>query len=136
MSWQNVLSAAHFCIYLHFLVTIIKNHSFLLPGPRTLFFDRYYFHRRVCVRLCVCLCVYGSIISKSYQRILMKFGRMVYNDKISVPFEDEMNRFIRTEVIEKMVFRHHELRPFDNLFSVISSPFLLFKRWNAMHFIR
>ena len=84
----------------------------------------------MCLSVCVsvCLCVCSPIISKSYQRILMKFGRMVYNDKISVPFEDEMNRFIRTEVIEKMVFRHHELRPFDNLFSVITSPFLLFKR--------
>ena len=34
----------------------------LLPGPKTLFLDRYYFHRRVCVCLCVCLsvclCVY------------------------------------------------------------------------------
>ena len=55
----------------------------------------------------------------------MKFGRMVYNDKISVPFEDEMNRFIRTEVIEKMVFRHHELRPFDNLFFSYYFPFFI-----------
>ena len=66
----------------------------------------------------------------------MKFGRMVYNDKISVPFEDEMNRSIRTEVTEKMLFWHLELRPFDNLFSVITSPFLLFNRCNAMNFIR
>ena len=50
---------------------------------------------------------------------------MVYNDKISVPFEDEMNRFIRTEVIEKMVFRHHELRPFDNLFFSYYFPFFI-----------
>ena len=55
----------------------------------------------------------------------MKFGRMVYNDKISVPFEDEMNRFIRTEVIEKMVFWHHELRPFDNLFFSYYFPFFI-----------
>ena len=28
-----------------------------LPGPKTLFLDRYYFHPRVCVCVCVCLCV-------------------------------------------------------------------------------
>ena len=28
-----------------------------LPGPKTLFLDRYYFHPRVCVCLCVCLWV-------------------------------------------------------------------------------
>ena len=30
----------------------------------------------------------------------MKLGRMIYNDKRQVPFEDELNRFIRTEVTE------------------------------------
>ena len=29
----------------------------LLPGPKTLFLDRYYFHWRVCICLSVCLCV-------------------------------------------------------------------------------
>ena len=87
---------------------------FLLPGPKT-----------VCVSVClsVCLCV-----ARLSQKVMMKFSRMVYNDKISLPFEDEMNRFIRTEVTEKLLFRQLELRPFDNLFLVITSPFLLFKR--------
>ena len=71
----------------------------LLPGQKT-FLDRYYFHRRVCVCLCVCLWVFISIISKSYWPILMTLGRMMYNDERQVPFEDELNRFIRTEVTE------------------------------------
>ena len=76
--------------------------------------------------MCVSVCVFvGRLSQKVIDRFLMKFGRMVYNDKISVPFEDEMNRFIRTEVIEKMVFRHHELRPFDNLFFSYYFPFFI-----------
>ena len=72
--------------------------DFFLPGPKTLFLDRYYFHPRVCVCLCVCVCVwrFTSIISKSSWPISMKFGRMVYNHKRQVPFEGEMNRFDRT----------------------------------------
>ena len=51
----------------------------LLPGPKTLFLDRYYFHPRVCVCVCVCVCVsiFISIISKSSWPILMKLGRMM-----------------------------------------------------------
>ena len=30
----------------------------------------------------------------------MKLGRMIDNDKRQVPFEDELNPFIRTEVTE------------------------------------
>ena len=52
------------------------------------------FYLLVC--LCVCVWVCWSIISKSSWPILMKLGRMVYNDKIQVPFEDEMNRCGRT----------------------------------------
>ena len=98
----------------------------------------------VCVSVCVCVCVSvclsvcSPIISKSYQPILMKFGRKVYNDKISVPFEDEINRLIRTEVIEKMVFRHHELRPFDNLFFGYYFPFFIIYevKCNELHQIK
>ena len=50
---------------------------------------------------------------------------MMYNDKISVPFEDEMNRSIRTEVTDNLLFQNHELPPFDNFFLVITSPFLI-----------
>ena len=46
----------------------------------------------------------------------MKLDRMMYNDKISVPFEDEMNRSIRTEVTDNLLFQNRELRPFDNFF--------------------
>ena len=79
-----------------------------LPGPKTLFLDRYYFHRRVCVCLCVCLsvfvCTFTSIISKSSWSILMKLGRMIYNDKRQVPFEDELNWPIKTEVRDHLSF--------------------------------
>ena len=106
--------------------------------PKTLFLDRYYFHRRVCVCLCVwvsvCLWVCISIISKSSGPILMKLGRMMYNNNISVPFKDEHNRFIRTEVTENPLFYFFLLRPFDNKFLMLlplTSLFLLFERWNA-----
>ena len=52
---------------------------------------RYYFHPRVCV--CVWVCT--PIISKSSGPILMKLSRMMYNNNISVSFEDEMNQFGR-----------------------------------------
>ena len=46
----------------------------------------------------------------------MKLGRMIYNDKRQVPFEDELNRFIITEVTEDPIFYFFLLRPFDNIF--------------------
>ena len=70
-----------------------------LPGPKTLFLDRYYFHRRVCVCVSVCVWVCWSIISKSSWPILMKLGRMMYNENISVPFKDEINWFGRTHTL-------------------------------------
>ena len=76
-----------------------------LPRPKTLFLERYYFHRRVSVCVSVCLCVYHSINSKSSQPIFMKFGRTVYNDKISVPFEDEIDRVDRTQTLPKRVVK-------------------------------
>ena len=44
----------------------------------------------------------------------MKLGRMIDNDKRQVPFEDELNRFIRTEVRENSYLYYFLLRPFDN----------------------
>ena len=49
----------------------------------------------------------------------MKLGRMMYNDNISVPFEDELDRFIRTEVTENPFFYFFLLRPFDNIFLML-----------------
>ena len=46
----------------------------------------------------------------------MKLGRMMYNDKVQVPFEDELNRFIKTEVTENPYLYSFLLRPFDNFF--------------------
>ena len=40
----------------------------------------------------------------------------MYNDKVQVPFEDELNRFIRTEVTENPYLYFFLLRPFDNFF--------------------
>ena len=45
---------------------------FLLPGQKTLFLDRYYFHRRVCVCLCVCVSVCESLYRLS-QKVLDRF---------------------------------------------------------------
>ena len=53
----------------------------------------------------------------------MKLGRMMYNDKVQVPFEDELNRFIRTKVTENPYLYLFLLRPFDNFFSEVTSPF-------------
>ena len=50
---------------------------------------------------------------------------MMYNDKISVPFEDEMNRSIRTEVTVNLLFQNHELPPFDNFFGLLLPLFLV-----------
>ena len=90
----------------------------LLPGPKTLFLDRYYFHSRVCVCPCVCVCdwVFISINSKSSWPILMKLSRMIDNDKRQVPLEDEPNRVIRTEVTENPYLYFFLIRPFDILF--------------------
>ena len=73
----------------------------------------------VCMCLCVCLCVFIRFISKSSWPILMKLGRMMYNDKVQVPFEDELNRFIRTEVTENPYLYFFLLRPFDYIFLML-----------------
>ena len=48
---------------------------------------------------------------------------MIDNDKRQVPFEDELNRFIRTEVTENPYLYFFLLRPFDNFFPEVTSPF-------------
>ena len=55
----------------------------------------------------------------------MKLGRMIYNDERQVPFEDELNRFIRTEVTENPYLYLFLLRPFDNFFSKGYFPFFI-----------
>ena len=49
----------------------------------------------------------------------MKLGRMIYNDKRQVPFEDELNRFIRTEVTQNPFLYFFLLRPFDYIFLML-----------------
>ena len=49
----------------------------------------------------------------------MKLGRMIYNDKIQVPFTDELNRFIRTKVTENPYLYFILLRPFDYIFPML-----------------
>ena len=70
----------------------------------------------VCVSVCLSV---GRLSQKVTNRFLMKFGRMVYNDKISIPFEDEINRSIKTEVTDNLLFQNHELPPFDNFFRLL-----------------
>ena len=52
----------------------------------------------VCVSVCLCVClwVFTKIISKNSWPILMKLGMMMYNDNISIPFENGINRLSRT----------------------------------------
>ena len=66
----------------------------------------------------------------------MKLGRIMYNDKVQVPFEDELNRFIRTEVTEDPYLYFFLLRPFDSFFSEVTSPFLSLERLNAISFLK
>ena len=47
---------------------------------------------------------------------------MIDNDKRQVPFEDELNRLIRTEVTENPYLYLFLLRPFDKNFSDVTSP--------------
>ena len=49
----------------------------------------------------------------------------MYNDKVQVPFEDELNRFIRTEVTENPHLYFFLLCPFDNFFSKDYFPFFI-----------
>ena len=58
----------------------------------------------------------------------MKLGRMIYNGKRQVPFEDELNRLIQTEVTEKSIFYFFLLRPFDNIFQMLLP---LFYHWRG-----
>ena len=59
----------------------------------------------VYLSVCVCVCGCISINSKSSQPIFLKFGRMVYNDNSSIPFEDEIDRVDRTQTLPKRVVK-------------------------------
>ena len=56
--------------------------------------------------------------------MLMKLGRMIYNDKSQVPFEDELNRFVITEVTENP-YLYFLLRPLDNIFLMLLPLFII-----------
>ena len=55
----------------------------------------------------------------------MKLSRMIYNDERQVPFEDELNRFIRTEITDNPNLYYCLLRPFDNFFLRFLSFFII-----------
>ena len=65
-------------------------------------FIRVYVSVCVCLSVCVSICI--SIISKSSWPILMKLGRMMYNDKRQFPFKDEINRSGRTQTSPIFLF--------------------------------
>ena len=50
----------------------------LLPGPNTLFLDRYYFHLRVCV--CVSVCVSVSLYLDYLKKFLTDFDETWQDD--------------------------------------------------------
>ena len=50
----------------------------LLPGPKTLFLDRYYFHPSVCV--CVSVCVYVSVYIDYLKKFLTDFDETWQDD--------------------------------------------------------
>ena len=60
---------------------------------------------------------------------------MMYNDKVQVSFEDELNQYIRAEVTENPYLYFFLLRPFD-IFSEVTSPFLSLERLNAISFLK
>ena len=67
----------------------------------------------------VCVCVSLRPYTIYLKKLLTDFdelSRMIDNDKRQVPFEDEFNRFIRTEVKENSYLYYFLLRPFDNIF--------------------
>ena len=49
---------------------------------------------------CLCICLRIDYL-KHFWPILMKFDRIMYNEKILVAFDDEIKPFIRTEVTAK-----------------------------------
>ena len=73
-----------------------------------------------CVCVLVCVCLYIDYLKK-FLTDLMKLGRMIYNDKKQVPFEDELNRVIRTEVTEP-VFILFLIASLSLYFSDVTSP--------------
>ena len=82
----------------------------VITSPKNFVFEEVLFSSAcmclcVCVCVSVCLCVCHSIISKSSQSIFMKLGRMVYDDKISVPFEDEINRSVEEHTLPKRMVK-------------------------------
>ena len=81
----------------------------------------------VIVSVCVSVCVwiFTSIISKSLWPILIKLGKMIYNDKRQVPLEYELNRLIRTEVTENPHLYFFLLLPFDNILLMLPPLILL-----------
>ena len=79
----------------------------MITSPKNFVFEEVLFSS-ACMCLCVCLSVCHSIISKSSQSIFMKLGRMVYDDKISVPFEDEINRLVEEHTLPKRMVKKGE----------------------------
>ena len=74
----------------------------------------------MCLCVCVCLsfCLSVCLSVNVYLDYLKKLGRMIYNDKRHVPFEDWLNRLIRTDVIQNPISYFLLLRPFDNIFLI------------------
>ena len=73
------------CLFLLFKI------KFFATWPKNFVFGQVLFSLAcmcLCVCVSVCVSVYGSIISKSFWPISMKLGRIMYNDYISVLFED------------------------------------------------
>ena len=88
------------------------------------------------VYLCVYVWVFTSILSISSWPILIKLGKMIFNDKRHVPFEDELYWLIRTEDTKNPYLYFFYLRPFDNIFLMLPPLFLLLERWNAISFLK
>ena len=57
-------------------------------------FERYFYHPCVCVCSCVYVCVCASL-NRLFQKVLARFfikpGRMMYNDRGQVAFEEKIN---------------------------------------------
>ena len=106
-----------------------------LPGPKTLFLDRYYFHPRVCVCVCVfvsvCVCV--SVYIDYLQKVLDRFRWNLagWCIMIKCKFLSKMSWIgsLERKLQRICIYYFSLLRPFDYFFLRVYLPlFYLLER--------
>ena len=87
----------------------------------------------VCVSVCQSL---PQLSHKVLDPILIKLGRIIDNHKQQVPYGNEINRFIKTEVTDNQRICIHTFSYNVPLLilSEVTSPFLSLERYNSISF--